>query len=73
VGAPILGLRIRRRDDVWVNHRRCLRAIGGDRSEYYGEVAFEISRFLRRLFNPAQTRNEPVSIGIAAPALPNGI
>ena len=34
---------------LWVNHRHCLEAIGGTRAEYYGEVRFEISRFLRRL------------------------
>jgi hypothetical protein len=56
---------------LWVNHRRCLRAIGGDRSEYYREVAFEISRFLRRLFSPAQTRNDSISMGIPGVALPN--
>ena len=34
---------------LWVNHRHCLEAIGGTSAEYYGEVRFEIARFLRRL------------------------
>jgi len=34
---------------LWVNHRRCLEAIGGTGAEYYSEVGFEIGRFLRRL------------------------
>jgi hypothetical protein len=38
---------------LWVNHRHCLKAIGGTRAEYYREVGFEISRFVRRLLGPA--------------------
>ena len=53
---------------LWVNHRRCLTAIGGTRSEYFREVTFEISRFLRRLFNPAQTRQHPLRVPIPSPA-----
>ena len=34
---------------LWVNHRGCLEAIGGSRAEYFHEVRFEISRFVRRL------------------------
>jgi hypothetical protein len=32
---------------LWINHRHCLEAIGGTSAEYYGEVRFEIARFLR--------------------------
>lgn len=51
---------------LWINHRRCLKAIGGTRDEYFREVGFEISRFVRRLFNPAQTRDHPVRVGLPA-------
>jgi hypothetical protein len=34
---------------LWINHRGCLEAIGGTRAEYFHEVRFEISRFVRRL------------------------
>jgi len=54
---------------LWVNHRRCLTAIGGSRNEYYREVGFEISRFVRRLLNSAQTTSHPVRVGIPAPAV----
>lgn len=53
---------------LWVNHRRCLTAIGGTRAEYFREVTFEISRFLRRLFNPVQTRDYAVRVAIPSPA-----
>ena len=55
---------------LWLNHRGCLTAIGGTRGEYFREVSFEISRFIRRLFNPAQTRKQRLRLGIPAPALP---
>jgi len=38
---------------LWMNHRHCLKAIGGTRAEYYREVGFEISRFVRRLLGSA--------------------
>ena len=53
---------------LWVNHRGCLTAIGGTRREYFREVTFEISRFVRRLFNPAQTRAKAVRVPIPSPA-----
>jgi hypothetical protein len=54
---------------LWINHRRCLRAIGGSRSEYYREVWFEISRFVRRLFHPAHARENTIRVGLPAAAL----
>ncbi len=45
---------------LWVNHAPCLKAIGGSRAEYFQEVRFEISRFIRRLGN-ATLRNRVVS------------
>ena len=51
---------------LWINHRRCLNAIGGSRNEYFREVAFEISRFVRRLFHPAPQRNAAVRVGLPA-------
>jgi hypothetical protein len=54
---------------LWINHRRCLRAIGGTRTEYYREVWFEISRFVRRLFNPARARENSIGVGLPAAAL----
>ena len=47
---------------LWVNHRRCLTAIGGSRAEYYREVGLEISRFVRRLFSPAQASTSSIPI-----------
>jgi hypothetical protein len=34
---------------LWVNHAPALRAVGGSRAEFYGEVWAELSRFIRRL------------------------
>jgi hypothetical protein len=34
---------------LWLNHARCLRALGGTTAEFYREVWQEESRFLRRL------------------------
>ena len=42
---------------LWINHRHCLKAIGGSREEYYHEVRFEISRFLRRLAAQRHTKS----------------
>jgi hypothetical protein len=53
---------------LWINHRRCLEAVGGSRSEYYREVAFEISRFVRRLFSLAPTREISLRVGFPTPA-----
>ena len=52
---------------LWINHRHCLTAIGGSRTEYYREVGLEISRFVRRLFNPAQSLPPAVRLTIPAP------
>ncbi|HKQ38439.1 MAG TPA: ferritin-like domain-containing protein [Verrucomicrobiae bacterium] len=54
---------------LWLNHRGCLTAIGGTRTEYYREVGLEISRFVRRLFNPAQIPQDGVRARMPAPAL----
>jgi hypothetical protein len=54
---------------LWLNHRQCLTAIGGTRTEYYREVGLEISRFVRRLFNPAQLREDAVRVRMPEPAL----
>ncbi len=45
---------------LWINHRRCLEAIGGTQAEYYREVRFEISRFLRRLDGERTAGSRPV-------------
>jgi hypothetical protein len=34
---------------LWVNHAPCLKAIGGTRSEFYGEVTRLLTRFIRSL------------------------
>jgi len=34
---------------LWVNHAPCLKAIGGSRAEYYGEVRRQLTRFIRSL------------------------
>jgi len=35
---------------LWVNHGLCLRPFGARTKEYYHEVRFQISRFIRRLY-----------------------
>jgi hypothetical protein len=35
---------------LWVNHGPCLRPLGAKTKEYYHEVRFQISRFIRRLY-----------------------
>lgn len=45
---------------LWVNHGPCLRPLGAKTKEYYHEVQFQISRFIRRLYrsqfvSPANT------------------
>jgi hypothetical protein len=34
---------------LWVNHRKCLQAMGGSSREFFGEVFFELVRFTRRV------------------------
>lgn len=34
---------------LWINHRPCLKALGGTTAEFYGEVGLELRRFLVRL------------------------
>lgn len=43
---------------LWVNHGPCLRAIGGSRAEYFGEVRRELRRFIMALDRLAETRLE---------------
>jgi hypothetical protein len=48
---------------LWVNHGRCLRALGGSAREFYTEVWRELSRFVRRLrraARPARKRSSPL-------------
>jgi hypothetical protein len=40
---------------LWSSHRKCLKAIGGSRAEYFSEVRFELARFVRSL----ACENEP--------------
>ena len=35
---------------LWINHGPCLHPFGARRKEYYAEVRFQISRFIRRLY-----------------------
>jgi hypothetical protein len=44
---------------LWINHRGALEAIGGSQREYFHEVQFEISRFLRRLAHERTAANRP--------------
>jgi hypothetical protein len=37
---------------LWVNHGPCLHPLGARTSEFYREVQFQLSRFLRRLVRP---------------------
>jgi len=54
---------------LWTNHRFCLEAIGGSRTEYYNEVRFEIARFLRRLTRDSAAASTAVEVPLTAPAL----
>lgn len=42
---------------LWINHKRCLKAIGGNSREFYREAIFEIARFDRRLSKSITKRN----------------
>ena len=42
---------------LWVNHKPCLKSIGGSGREFYGEALLEIARFIRRLSKSAAKRN----------------
>jgi hypothetical protein len=50
---------------LWINHRRCLEAIGGTCAEYFQEVQFEISRFLRRLSRDVVVQATLVSLPLS--------
>ena len=39
---------------LWVNHAPCMKALGGSRREYFGEVTRQLLRFIRRL-RPVQS------------------
>jgi len=39
---------------LWVNHAPCLKAIGGTRREFYGEITRQLTRFIRSLRRPAK-------------------
>jgi hypothetical protein len=45
---------------LWINHAPCLKAIGGSRAGFYGEITRQITRFLRSL------RRAPKPQGAAA-------
>ena len=45
---------------LWINHAPCLKAIGGSRGEFYGEVTRQLTRFIRSL------RREPRAARIPA-------
>jgi len=34
---------------LWINHAPCLKAIGGTRDEFYGEITRQLTRFIRSL------------------------
>ena len=44
---------------LWVNHARCLKAIGGSRAEFYAEVTRQLTRFLRSLRREAKPARIP--------------
>lgn len=54
---------------LWINHRGALEAIGGRQREYFHEVQFEISRFLRRLSNERVGASRP-SVPLRATTAP---
>jgi hypothetical protein len=44
---------------LWINHGPCLYPLGARQSEYFHEVRFQISRFVRRLFRSEAKSIEP--------------
>src|SRR5258706_6918534 len=57
---------------LWLNHRKCLCAVGGSRAEYYQEVRLGIARFVRRLLRyevaPAPAQVTTMKMDAAQPA-----
>jgi len=39
---------------LWINHAPCLKAIGGTRTEFYGEITRQLTRFIRSLRRAAK-------------------
>ena len=39
---------------LWMSHARCLKAIGGTRGEFYGEITRQMTRFIRSLRKAAR-------------------
>jgi len=48
---------------LWTSHRRCLKAIGSSRGEYFCEVRYEIARFVRSL---TCEQDQPVAVPAVA-------
>jgi hypothetical protein len=44
---------------LWINHAPCLKAIGGTRAEFYGEITRQLTRFIRSLRHVAKTSRVP--------------
>ena len=44
---------------LWINHAPCLKAIGGTRAEYYGEITRQLTRFIRSLRRMAKPNRVP--------------
>jgi len=44
---------------LWINHAPCLKAIGGTRAEFYGEITRQITRFIRSLRRAAKPSGVP--------------
>jgi hypothetical protein len=44
---------------LWINHAPCLKAIGGTRAEFYGEITRQLTRFIRSLRRAAKPAGAP--------------
>jgi hypothetical protein len=55
---------------LWVNHRNCLCSLGGSTFEFYQEVQFELSRFLKALSLREKTVSPQESSGKVQPIIP---
>jgi len=44
---------------LWINHAPCLKAIGGTRTEFYGEITRQLTRFIRSLRRLARPSRVP--------------
>lgn len=58
---------------LWINHGPCLHPLGATSQEYYHEVRFQISRFVRRLFRGEARTPQATAVAPMALDMPQAI